>query len=133
MSIWNWLLSWIGLRTDTRSRSSQNTKIRLQVSQIAEREGRPEPEIVTQLLVAGLQKYYSRMEVMSKWESLSPRQKEVAIFIEKGMTNEEIAKRLSISNETIKTHVANILRKFNVNEKSEVRHMLRVMKKNHWI
>lgn len=73
------------------------------------------------------------MEVMSKWESLSPRQKEVAILIEKGMTNEEIAKRLSISNETIKTHVANILRKFNVNEKSEVRHMLRVMKKNHWI
>jgi DNA-binding CsgD family transcriptional regulator len=133
MSIWNWLLSWIGLRTDTRSRSSQNTKIRLQVSQIAEREGRPEPEIVTQLLVAGLQKYYSRMEVMSKWESLSPRQKEVAILIEKGMTNEEIAKRLSISNETIKTHVANILRKFSVNEKSEVRHMLRVMKKNHWI
>lgn len=133
MSIWKWFRSLIGLRTDTRSRSHKNTKVRLQVSQIAEREGRPEPEIVTELLVAGLQKYYSRQEVISKWESLSPRQKEVAMLIEKGMTNEHIAKRLLVSNETVKTHVAHILRKFNVREKSDVRHMLGVMKKNHWI
>jgi DNA-binding NarL/FixJ family response regulator len=133
MSIRKWFLSLIGLRTDTRSRSPKNTNVRLQLSQIAEREGRPEPEIVTQLLVAGLQKYYSRQEIMPKWESLSTRQKEVAILIEKGMTNEEIAKRLSVSNETIKTHVAAILRKFKVHDKSEVRRMLGVMKTNHWI
>ena len=133
MSIWKWFLSLIGLRTDTRSRSPKNINVRLEVSQIAEREGRPEPDIVTQLLVAGLQKYYSRQEIMPKWESLTARQKQVAMLIEKGMTNEEIARRLSVSVETIKTHVATILRKFNVHDKSEVRQMLGVMKTNHWI
>ena len=133
MSIWKRLFSLIGLRTKRRSRSPKNMNIRLRVSQIAESESRPEDDIVHELLVAGLQRYYSRQEVVPKWESLSPRQKQVAILIEKGMTNEEIAKRLSISFATVKTHVSTILEKFNATERSQVRQMLGIMKKNHWI
>lgn len=133
MSIWKWMLSLIGLRTNARSRSPKNTNLRLHIRQIAEHESRPEPEIVHELLVAGLHKYYSHQDVISKWELLSARQKEVALLIEKGMTNEQIALRLGIALPTVKTHVANILLKLQANEKSDVRHMLGVMKRNHWI
>lgn len=133
MSIWKRLLSKIGLRTKRRPRSRTNAQLRLRVSQIAQSEGRPEREIISQLLVAGLHKYYSVKEIKPKWESLSKREKEVAILIDKGMTNPEIAKHLSIGIRTVETHVAHILEKFGVNEKSEARHMLGIIKKHHWI
>jgi len=133
MSIWKRLFSKIGLRTDRRSPTIQNSNVRLQVSQIAKYESRPEPEIVSELLVAGLQKYYSRKQVMPLWESLTPREKEVGRLIERGLTNQKIAEHLSISVQTVQTHVAHILKKFRVKEKSDVRHMLGVMRKHHWI
>ena len=41
-----------------------------------------------------------------------------------GLTNPQIAVRLSLSPETVKTHVRNVLAKFEVNSKDELRHIL---------
>ena len=124
MSIWKRMLSWIGLRTNRHPRSRKNIQLRLDVSRIAQSEGRPEREIVSEFLVAGLRHYYSRKKILPKWEALTPREKQVAILIDKGKTNQAIAKYFSISIRTVETHVAHILKKFGVKEKHEVRHML---------
>ncbi len=58
------------------------------------------------------------------WESLSPREQDVTALSCLGFTNRQIAARLSLSPETIKTHVRNVLSKFGINSKSELRHIL---------
>lgn len=133
MSIWKRFLSRIGLRFNKRSRALQNILLRTMVSNVAKRESRPETEFVHELLAAGLSTHYSREIALSKWQSLTPRQQEVAVLIAEGWTNKQMAKHLSVSDETIKTHVANVLKHFKVKDRSNVRQMLAVMKRNRWI
>ena len=48
------------------------------------------------------------------YELLSPREREVIMFVADGLSNAAIAKRLSISEHTAKRHVANILLKLDL-------------------
>ena len=50
---------------------------------------------------------------------LSAREVEVLSFIAKGLTNKEIARRLTASPATVKRHVENILFKLNVKNRVE--------------
>ncbi|MEM7525318.1 MAG: response regulator transcription factor [Pseudomonadota bacterium] len=50
---------------------------------------------------------------------LSPRQMEILIQAAQGLTNKEIAQALSVSPETIKTHFAEIFRRFGVRNRIE--------------
>lgn len=88
---------------------------------LSQHDGRPEEELIQDLLAAGLTHYYSSDELWKKWESLSPREQEVAAHVCLGCTNKEIAQRLSISPETVKSHVRNVLIKFNLGSRSELR------------
>lgn len=51
---------------------------------------------------------------------LSRREQEVAMAICSGMTNREIAKKLFISEKTVKSHVSNILLKLNLNDRVQL-------------
>jgi len=53
-------------------------------------------------------------------EKLTPREIEVTLLILKGYTNNEIAKKLFVSPNTIKTHLKNIYDKFGVKKKKEL-------------
>ena len=50
----------------------------------------------------------------SDLELLSPREREVIMFVADGLSNAAIAKRLSISEHTVKRHVANMLLKLDL-------------------
>ncbi len=52
-------------------------------------------------------------------EPLTAKEKEVLIQLVKGNANKEIASLLSISDATVKTHVSNILRKLDVNDRTQ--------------
>jgi len=65
----------------------------------------------------------------SRWERLTPRERQVAALIctqngGKGYTNPQIASHLGISRETVKIHVRNILYKFDLHSKVDLRRML---------
>lgn len=129
MSILDFLLNLIGKRPDNRPRTYELSEdLKVMLTRLAEREGRPEHEFTSDLVAAGLIQYLATAELRPKWKSLSAREKDVAKLISKGLTNRQIAAHLSLSTETINTHVQNIMRKFGVDSKTELRHILGVVK-----
>ena len=56
---------------------------------------------------------------------LTPREREILTLIEQGLSNKQIAKRLSIRLPTVKNHVHNILRKLSVESRNEAAAKLR--------
>ncbi len=83
-------------------------------------------ELATRLLTKAVHEYYQATnEKVRLWESLSKRQQQVAALVCLRYTNDAIAKKLHISPDTVKTHVSNILRKFNVRSRYQLGYMLR--------
>jgi two-component system, NarL family, nitrate/nitrite response regulator NarL len=56
---------------------------------------------------------------------LTPREREVLVLIEQGMTNKQIAQRLNIEVRTVKNHVHNLLEKLRVHRRGEAAARLR--------
>ena len=50
---------------------------------------------------------------------LSPRELEILQFVTNGMSNKEIASRLGISQQTVKNHMTSILKKLNVQDRTQ--------------
>jgi DNA-binding CsgD family transcriptional regulator len=109
----------LGPRTFKISESLHNT-----LSTLAKHEGRPEHDLLPDLLAAGLTQYRTVDELWPKWESLSPREQDVAALVCLGYTNRQAAARLGTSPETIKTQMRAVLRKFEVETRSQLRMQL---------
>jgi DNA-binding NarL/FixJ family response regulator len=59
---------------------------------------------------------------------LTSREGEVLLLLEEGLTNRDIAKRLYISEGTVKSHVHQVLRKLKVRDRKEAVQVLRLQK-----
>ena len=51
---------------------------------------------------------------------LTPREEEVAVLVSRGLTNRQIASELSISEHTVATHIAKILKRLGLNSRSRL-------------
>lgn len=128
MSIKQFFLKLIGKRPNKPTAGhriyqiSENLQVTL--STLAQREGLPEDEFTSDILAAGLTQYLGRADFAPKWQSLTRREKEIAKLIRHGLTNRQIAGQLSLSTHTVNSHVQNILRKFELNDKSDLRYIL---------
>jgi two-component system nitrate/nitrite response regulator NarL len=56
----------------------------------------------------------------SSSEPLTPREREIALLITRGLQNKDIARRLCLSNATVKNHVHNVLNKLRIGRRSEL-------------
>jgi DNA-binding CsgD family transcriptional regulator len=56
----------------------------------------------------------------SGWDSLTPTEAKIAAFVESGLSNPDIAARLFLSRRTVATHVSHILKKLNVQSRTDV-------------
>ena len=134
MSILQRLLSWIGLGPRSGFRYYQiSESLQVTLSTLAKHEGRSEQELIPDLVAAGLDQYRSIDKFWLKWESLSRREQEVVAFTCLGLTNRQIAARLSLSPDTIKTHIRRVLKKFGLNSKDELRHILADWDFSNWL
>ncbi len=91
-------------------------------------EGQPYEieELATRLLAQAIREYHQTTdENVRLWETLSERQQQVAALVCLKYTNDEIAKKLHISSDTVKTHVSNILRKFQVRGRHQLAQVLK--------
>lgn len=91
---------------------------------LAEREQRPKEAVAAELLSIALIQRGAAEASLQSWRALSYREREVAALICLDYTNAEIAVRLSISLPTVKSHVRNILRKFGVSRRADLRAVL---------
>ena len=91
---------------------------------IAEREQRTPEEIANQLLEDALRSHQAQEENWQRWQTLTPREQEIAALICMNYTSRQVAARLYISPETVKTHVEHILSKFGVSDRNLLRMML---------
>lgn len=84
-------------------------------------------QIAVDMLRFGMTYQWTVERNVRAWEQLTPREQEVAALVCLGYTNDEIAERLVIASNTVKSHVRNLLQKFDVNGKLELKGLL-----SHW-
>ncbi len=122
MVFWNRLLYRLGLRRDPGSRTYElDADLHTVLEDLAIREQRPPNEVVSELVASGLDRRFSQDDLAQRWHSLSPREQDASALACLGYTNRQIAARLCISPETVKTHLHNALSKFNLHSRSELR------------
>lgn len=56
----------------------------------------------------------------SGWDSLTPTEIKIVVFVEEGLSNPEIAARLHLSRGTVATHVSHILKKLDVRSRTDI-------------
>jgi DNA-binding NarL/FixJ family response regulator len=84
------------------------------VTSVARGEGKLDPALASRVLTE-FQNYQN--EDSEVYTPLTPREKEILSFMGQGLPNKTIAGRLSISERTVTTHVANIYAKLHVNNR----------------
>jgi DNA-binding CsgD family transcriptional regulator len=130
---------WVYLRRALRSLIFASRIMRLDgeigraLQDLAARELRPEDEIAADLLANAIIRRKAAEENLRRWHELTPREQEVSALACQNLTNVEIAKYLTISPETVKTHVRNVLAKFNLRSKSELRKILEDWDFSAWV
>lgn len=92
--------------------------------ELAQRELRPEDEIAADLLANALARHQAAEKNLLRWRALTPREQEVSALTCLNFTNIQIADQLMISPETVKTHIRNVLAKFKLHSKNELRQNL---------
>jgi DNA-binding CsgD family transcriptional regulator len=91
---------------------------------LAAREGRQAGEVAQELLAAALDRRQAEEGRSTCWDGLSPREQQTAALICLDCTNRQIAAGLGISPTTAKSYVRNVLRKFGLKSKAELRREL---------
>ena len=127
MSFLKHLFETLGLIPPAHIREFQlDEEVRARLYDLANLEQRPVGEVASDLLIQALDN--RRLDgAVSLWEQLTPRQQEVAALICLGYTNQQIAAQLSISPETVKSHIRAVLKRFKVRSKIQLRRDL-----SHW-
>jgi DNA-binding CsgD family transcriptional regulator len=109
---------WIGLRESPGPRYYKLSES-LHTT-LTSREHRTEQELTKDIFAAGLNQYHETFELWDTWESLTPREQEVAALVCLGHTNRQAAARMGISPETVKYHLHNVYGKFGLKSRSQL-------------
>lgn len=78
-------------------------------------------DFIVAILYAAVQTNQAQAAYDQVWYELTPREQQVTACICLGYTNQEIGQQLTISINTVRSHVRNILEKFHVAGKAELR------------
>lgn len=133
MSILSKLLYLLGLRKDPGPQYYRvETGLQARLYDLASQEGLTETELVQDLLESSLQQISSEESLSRLWNSLSSREQEVTALVCLGYTNPQVAARLGISAETVKTHLSSILFKLNRTNRKQIRNLFQSWDFSDW-
>lgn len=85
------------------------------VKAVAQGEALLDPSLASRMLTEF--QTYQKAELTEVFQPLTPREREILQLMSQGLPNKTIASRLSISERTVTTHVANIYSKLHVNNR----------------
>jgi DNA-binding CsgD family transcriptional regulator len=103
------------------------------LAQVAANTGVSHQEAAQDLLKTALVERQVAEAYLKRWEALTPRQQQVAALACLNFTNRQIAARLGISSQTVKSHMYNLLHRFELNSKAELRQALSDWDFSQWI
>lgn len=119
------LLRWLGLLPrDEPLRFHLDAESDQLLQMLADAERRPAEDLAADLLRGALAERRKAEFDMDRWRLLSPREQQIAALICLNYTSRQIAARLRISPETVKTHTRNLLAKFDLRTRVELRERL---------
>ena len=102
------------------------------IQETAQQQGRTEEEVWMDFVRSGHDQYLQTSELEACWDNLTDREQEVTALACMGRRNYEIADILSISHETVKTHMQNIFTKFDIRDRNELRRALKDWQFQEW-
>ena len=118
------LLRTIGQSRPARLSFRMDEEMAESLREMAYSQHRPQAELAVDLLSEGLLRRQEAEKKLEYWRYLSPREQEVVALVCLNYTNRQIAEQLVISSETVKSHVANILHKFGLRRRADLRQCL---------
>jgi len=93
----------------------------LMLAEIAIARNKTVPALVAEALYALAYDDHVQAETDYIWDTLTQREQQVTALTCLGYTNQEIADRLVISVNTVRSHIRNILEKYRVSSKADLR------------
>jgi DNA-binding CsgD family transcriptional regulator len=105
----------------------------LYLKQIAAKAGISRQQAAQDLLKNALVDRQISEAHLVHWRALTPRQQQVAALACLNFTNRQIAARLSISPQTVKAHLSNLLNRFELHSKAELRQALEDWDFSEWV
>jgi len=119
------LLQHLGLSHTTGTRKyALDASIQPILESLAERQQRSPDDLASDLLSEAISRRQLDTDLWRRWQSLSPREQQVAALTCLNYTNPQIAARLGVAVETVRTHTRNVQIKFSVRSKSDLRVLL---------
>lgn len=103
------------------------------IEDIAHQENSSLEVVINDLLHFALSEHQQAEDSLLVWRQLTPREREITALIWLGLTNPQISQDLSISPNTVKTHIKNILSKFNIHSKETLREKLAMLDFSDWV
>lgn len=120
--IFNAICSWF------RPRPPRNFTLEVEtlrtLKRVARQSRRTPEEVAEQFLNETLYNLQMREEYLRRWDKLTPREQQVAALVCLGYTTRQIAARLGIRPETVKTYADCLLAKFAARDRKMLRLML---------
>lgn len=98
-----------------------DTDLLLMLQELAAAAGKSIPDYISDVLYDYA--FDARVQTKNdrRWQSLTPREQQVAALTCMGYTNKEIAERLVLSVNTVRSHMRNVLDKYDVSSKADLR------------
>lgn len=125
MSIWHRILRALGYKKATERFSFPlDVEAVRSLQDLAEQQQRSRSEVAAELLSHALAQRDAAELSLSQWQALTEREQQITALVCLGYTNRIIAERLVIAPDTVKTHMRNILAKYGLRSKAELRHHL---------
>lgn len=123
MSIWQFIKSWrVGLQRKHKTyHSILGTPFPVEFESLSTQENRK--KIESDSLAVSSSPTIQQDELYQRWILLSPREQDVTALTCLRFTNPQIAARLGLSKETVKTYLQKVLNKFGLQSKADLRVM----------
>jgi DNA-binding CsgD family transcriptional regulator len=124
MSLRDYVMRFLGYAQSSRRVFYFDDELVQSLRSLAAVERRTEDEVAADLLSFALAQRGAAEKNLQRWRALTPREQEVVALTCLDYTNRQIASRLTISPETVKTHIRNAQLKFGMRSKAELRQVL---------
>jgi LuxR family transcriptional regulator, regulator of acetate metabolism len=112
---------WTDLRRNNTYTYTLDEPLPRLLTDLAVQENRTTEEVQADVLAVGLTQVHKSQELMRLWDTLSRREQDVTAWACLGYTNRQIAARLGISTDTVKSYLQNVMYKFNLHSKTDLR------------